>query len=230
MVLLLAVSLSALPAPFESLVATDLRGYKVYAQPGALRPLKGCNPEEAACHLVEVDKKGPTLCVGFDPGPSEDPTFLLLPKAACGKPASGVEPLLAVGATALIIPGNGFVYSMGQTNSYFDVRRKFEVRGGKVVEVKQPFLWVGGGLRKVKRTPLMDENEPVSPVVLRSEKRPDAPIVATVPLGGEVEVLLSEAPESRWFLVRTAFGLVGWYQTPSEATLPDTLMLYFAGD
>ena len=230
MSLLFALVLAALPAPFDNLVDTVLWDHKVFTRPGALKPLKDCNPRNTPCHLVELDAKGPTVCVGFDEGPSDDPTFVLLPRAACGKPLGTMEPLLEIGATTLIIPGNGFVYATGHTNNYVDARRKFELSGGKLREVKQPFYAVGGGPRRVQRTPLMDEDDPVQPIILRSERRDDAPVVATVPAGGEVEVLLSDGPDTGWFLVRTAVGLVGWYHSPSGGTMPDTLGIYFHGD
>lgn len=145
------------------------------------------------------------------------------------RPERAGEPLLSVGATTFVAPGNGFVYSAGFTNTYFNARRKFEVKAGKVREVKQPFYFVGG-TRRVARPPHVDESEPVQPVLLRAEKSDAAPLVATLTEGAEVELLLSDEPTSGWFLVRTGFGLVGWYHSPSQGITPDSLGLFFHGD
>lgn len=219
-----------LPPPFDKLVATrpatDRESVVVYARPQALKPMKCQQP----CFEVVLEEKAAPLCLVFDEGPSEDPTFVVYPRSVCSKGLEGAgEPLLSVGATTFVVPGNGFVYSSGFTNNYFTARRKFEVKAGKVREVRQPFYFVGG-TRRVARTPLQDDTEPVKPIVLRAEKNDGAAAIATLTEGAEVELLLSDDPTSGWFLVRTGFGLVGWYHSPAQSLTPDSLGLFFNGD
>jgi len=45
----LLVVLSSLPAPFDSLVPTEVHGHQVFTRPKALRLMKGCNPTETPC-------------------------------------------------------------------------------------------------------------------------------------------------------------------------------------
>lgn len=218
---------SALPQPFDTLAKTEVGAYSIYA-PSPLKPLSVCDGG-VLCFEASLEYKGPPYCVVFDPGPSEDPTFLVFRRESCRKSPEESEALLSVGATALIIPGNGFLYTSGHTDNYFDIRRKFEVKGRSIREVVQPFYFVGGK-RRVQRPATLDAKKPVEPVVLRSEKKDTAAVVATLPEGSECEVLLSDGPLSGWFLVRTAFGLVGWYHAKSQTLEPDPLGIFFNGD
>ena len=86
---------------------------------------------------VRLDRTSQTrYVVCLDPGASNDPAFVIVD-------ATTKKPLGAVDADHLLLPGNGFIYAMGRTNKLHIERRKFVVRDTEVVEVKQPFLYVG---------------------------------------------------------------------------------------
>lgn len=129
----------------------------------------------------------------FDMGPSEDPTFQIFEEQ------KGKEPMEigSINANRVYIPGSGFLYSSGTTNSYFDKRRKWELKDRKLFELKQPFYAVAVS------------TETKEPITLWSDPK-KAGRVAELPKGYSVEIVLSDDEEKR-FLVRTGFGLVGWY-------------------
>ena len=115
----------------------------------------------------------------------------------------------------------GTIYTAGHTNNMFNMRRKFQLQGDTIREVRQPFYYVG-----LKGKTL---NE-ITLYAVKSGKD----IVAQLPADYEIEILLAEYAEKDTemgtrFLVRTEFGLVGWLRVEgfAEGVLKE---LYFAGD
>jgi hypothetical protein len=103
----------------------------------------------------------------------------------------------------------------------YDRRRKFQIQADTVIEVKQPYNYVG-----LKGKALRD-------FVLYKDKQGDE-FVAQIPKGYDVEILLAEAETKDFaidynFLVKTDFGLVGWLRldSPTEQVIEG---LYYAGD
>ena len=98
----------------------------------------------------------------------------------------------------------------------FDVRRKYVLQGDKLVEVKQPFYWVGL------------ESKAKKDLVLYSGKD-QKETVARLPKGSALTVVLSEGES--WYLIKTPFGLVGWLKIEGVSQEADTIEgLYFRGD
>lgn len=157
----------------------------------------------------------------FSPGPSVDPQFRITD-------ARNRE-LFHDFAEELCINANSTIYTSGNTNKMFNERRKYQYANGKVTEVKQPFCYVGVKGKLLK------------PVTLYSQKTGGA-IVANLPVGYEIEVLLAEEDykkdadgygEAKNYLARSAFGLVGWLRLKEEdMTMHDPVVrgLGFMGD
>jgi len=132
--------------------------------------------------------------IKYDEGPSVDPTFEVFSR-------SENRPLLTVNATTLIVPGNGYIYSAGHTNNMFDQRRKYKITKDGFREVRQPYYYVG------KET-VANKN-----INLFSSRNGKGELVATVPKGGKIVVLINIDND---YLVKTPFGLVGWLNLKEE--------------
>jgi hypothetical protein len=156
----------------------------------------------------------------YSPGASMDPTFRITDAKNNVIWEHFVE--------ELAIDGRGVIYTSGNINHMFNMRGKFKLADGKVTEVKQPFLYVGVLGKMLK------------PAKLYSAKT-GGDVVASLPVGYEVEVLLAEdyqkfgndVVQPRAFLVRTKFGLVGWLiLSEADATHFDPIIkgLGYMGD
>jgi len=147
--------------------------------------------------------------VDYDEGPSADPSFIITREGA-------EEPCGTLPGLHLYLPGNGSLYTSGHANTMFDEHRKYTVAQGRLAESKQPYLHVGitGKAKKdltIYATPAQNE------------------AVAAIPQGATMTVLLADGADH--YLVKTAFGLIGWVTIPSnsqEATVVEGL--FFAGD
>ena len=96
----------------------------------------------------------------------------------------------------------------------FDQRKKFRLEKDKIIEVLQPYYYVGLESKVKKRiniysTPQQDE------------------VVASLPEGSPVTVLLNKGEQ---YLLKTSFGLVGWVLIPGGSQETPIEGLYFAGD
>ncbi len=140
----------------------------------------------------------------FTPGASGDPQF----RFSDAKNKVLWEQV----AVEMCINANGVIYTAGNTNKMFNERRKFQLSDNKVSETKQPFCYVG-----VK-------GELLKPVTLYSQKE-GGMVVANLPVGYEIEVLLAEEDYTAGeygeglpmnYLARTAFGLVGWLRLTED--------------
>ena len=182
-----------------------------------VHPKQACVPkvfdEEGPAHteLCQLAIGSKTVVVEFSNGPSDDPAFLL---------RVGEESLLLPG-TSLYAPGGASIYVSGWTNSFHPQRRKFTFDGRRFVEVVQPFEYVG---IKSRVTHIGEEGGSTT-VTLFADKEKKGK-VAVLPEGSEIEVLLADRDD--WYLVRTSFGLVGWYSTHGSLITP--IGLVFAGD
>lgn len=166
-------------------------------------------------HEVITTKLAPdaeeTFLIIFDPGPSADPNFQI---------ARGTEPtdnayLGSMNGLELTIPGDGFLYVSGHTNTTFDQRRKYRVTDQGLEEVPQPFYFVGLATQTLK------------PVRLRSEVD-GGEDVKTLPPGTPVEILLNREDD---YLIKTSEGLVGWFTEKLTTQDPEHFEgLYYRGD
>jgi len=148
--------------------------------------------------------------IDWYPGPSEDPTFIISMKSGKDEVEVG-----GINAKELIIPGNGYIYSSGHTNNMFNTKKKYKIENEKLVEIKQPFYYVG-----LESFTLMDT------VIYRDVKQKQE--VARLPKNTKVKVLVSA--EDDYYLISTDFGLTGWlYIYPGQNSRVIEGM-YYAGD
>lgn len=143
----------------------------------------------------------------YSPGMSADPQFAITDKDN--------NIIWSDMAEELCISSTGVIYTSGNLNRMFNQRMKFQFSNGEVREVEQPYYYVDvkGSLLK--------------PVKLYNEKNNLGELIATLPVGYEIEVLLSEVEtavdeygytEHQYnYLARTAFGLVGWLHLSEDS-------------
>lgn len=159
----------------------------------------------------------------FSPGMSMDPYFSFY--------EANKNRIESIGCEQLCINAEGVVYTVARINRICEQREKWILQDGRMTLVKQPYHYVGL------------KSKTLRPVVLYTEKRNSGTVVATLPKGAKIEILLAannlEIDDDgffsvpRDFLVRTPFGLVGWLYIPQgEEIYPSAVVdgLFFAGD
>lgn len=144
----------------------------------------------------------------YSPGPSADPQFIISDK--------NNQLIWSEFSEELCVNSNGIIYLSGNLNKMFNQRKKLQFSNGKVREVKQPYYYVDVRGKLLK------------PIKLYSQKENRGELIATLPIGYEIEVLLADAnvqmseygyeEEITNYLVRTAFGLVGWLKLSESDT------------
>lgn len=135
--------------------------------------------------------------LNWDEGPSGDPNFRIVndnTKQEINYTHDG-EPWDIAGDN-IIIPGNGYLYISGHTNNLFNEHRKFTIKKNKLIEIEQPFYYVG-----IDDTLLQE-------LVIYSDTS-ETSILAHLPKGYRVTVLIN-IKNTNWFLIKTKYNLVGW--------------------
>jgi hypothetical protein len=207
--------------PFPGLKSLGLPGYlsgTIHYDPSITKvinqPLNPGSPEYEAIPTTRVletklDRGSDEVwVVDYTEGPSDDPEFRFLKKGE-------IEEAGSVQGLELWLPGTGAAYVSGHADTMFDTRRKLVAKAGKIVEVPQPYYFVGV------------EGKAKKDVVLFTRKG-GKEILARIPKGNPLSVLLAEGDE--WYLARTAFGLVGWLQVPVAQEAEVVEGLFFRGD
>ncbi len=210
------------PDPFPGLNTLAIAGSEG-AMPGNLsydaalaevinKPLAAEEGEPEVRRLLATrlsDESGTRYFIDFDPGPSADPAFIITDEKT-GKQTG------SIGADALVLPGNGFIYATGRSNNLHLERQKFTIRDGKLVEIKQPFSYVG--LESKAKVPLK-----------LLGKKDGGEVIANIPAGHGLQVVLRDGEH---LLVRTKFGLVGWWKMKTDVMPGNAEIegIYYAGD
>jgi hypothetical protein len=195
---------------FPVTISYDPRITQVIGKPLNAGPEHEGEPLVTRALRTRIDRaKSEEVFIDFDPGPSVDPSIVVT-RVGTEEPAGSIPGL------RFYIPGTGAIYASGHTNTMFDVRRKYVLQGDKLVEVKQPFYWVGLESKAKKN------------LVLYSGKD-GKETVAHLPKGSALTVVLSEGES--WYLIKTPFGLMGWLKIAGGSQEADTIEgLYFQGD
>ncbi len=199
--------------------------------------LKDFSPfEEPLLVLLEtqLDAKNPKkYLIAFDPGPSDDPSYLILDATQTQTQIPKV--LASLWALNMVLPANGMLYTSGHSNTMYDKHYKYELKGDTIVEVKQPFYYIGL------------ESELYKPFTLYAD-REQKQAIAQLPKGSKITVVLAEEypnpdmpdyPKER-FLLASPFGLTGWVtietmqadgsNDPNADYITGIKGIYFAGD
>ncbi|MCC7223060.1 MAG: hypothetical protein IT273_04990 [Chitinophagales bacterium] len=181
---------------------------------------------------TELDRKtAKKYLIAYDPGPSDDPSYLVLDAAN----RKAIKVVASLWALNLVVASNGLLYTSGHTNTMYDKHCKYELERDTIVEVKQPFYYIGLASELYKPFTLYADREMTQPI-------------AQLPKGSKVTVVLAEEypnpdmpdyPLER-FLFATPFGLTGWTRIesmqadgsddPAAEYMTGVKGIYFAGD
>ena len=118
---------------------------------------------------------------------------------------------------------SGTIYTSGHLNSIYNRRRKFQIQDYTILEIKQPYNFVGLKGKTLKAITLYKDK-------IGNET------VAQIPKDYEIEILLADESTKDFdidynFLVKTDFGLVGWLRLTNDDIYGNILKdLYYAGD
>lgn len=102
----------------------------------------------------------------------------------------------------LLLNGHGSVYEYARPRDLClgMATKKFEFRGGALIEVKQPFVYLDDS-----DTTTLEE------IPLFQDTRSASPQVATLNKGSQVKILDSrKIGDAHWYLIKTPLGLTGW--------------------
>jgi hypothetical protein len=167
-------------------------------------------PDAQRLVSTRIDRENETrYFIDFDSGPSADPSFVITEEK------TGVV-LGSIGGESIIIPGNGFIYVSGRANRLHQEQAKYTIRDGKLVEIVQPFAYVG--LKSKAKVPLK-----------LLAKKDEGEVIANVPAGDAVEVVLRDGEH---LLIKTNFGLLGWWKANANVMADNAEIegIYYAGD
>lgn len=156
-----------------------------------------------------------SLIILYNEGLSADPTFVVY--------NSNHELLGEFLAREFYINSSGTIYTSSHTNNSYNRRCKFQLQNDSIIEVKQPYYYVGLKDKTLKNITLYKDKEGTE-------------VVAQLPKDYEIEILLAEPDTQDYkaiecFLVRTEFGLVGWLRVENIGMMGTVLKgLFYAGD
>ena len=155
-----------------------------------------------------------SIIIAYSDGASDDPQFIFYKETQPKK----YQYLFTIDAEQLIIPGNSFIYSSGSANNMFDQRRKFKVVNDALTEIKQPFYAIGLKTKTLKA------------ITIYSDKNLKTP-VATIAANSPIEVVASEYNEEeiKFFLIKSEFGLLGWWKQ-NDSSAEEIKGLIYNGD
>lgn len=204
--------LSSLPipadlTPFPGKLSYDPALTQVVNKP--LKPEEGA-PEGQRLVATRLNREADSsYFIDFDSGPSADPAFVITDEKT-GKVIG------SIGAESLVLPGNGFIYATGRANRMHLEHLKYTIQDGKLVEIGQPFSYVG--LKSKAKVPLK-----------LLAKKDGGEVIANIPAEDPLEVVLRDGEH---LLVKTRFGLLGWWKMQLNV-MPDNAEIegiYYAGD
>jgi hypothetical protein len=156
-----------------------------------------------------------SLTIIYSEGMSADPGYVITTNTG--------KVIRRFSCVEFYINGSGTIYTSGHVNNMYDRRRKFQIQNDTIVEINQPFNYVGLKGKTLKS------------IVLYQDKVGNK-IVAQLPKDYEIEILLADAKTEDYamdqnFLVKTDFGLVGWLRLTFDDIYGTVLKeLYYAGD
>ena len=157
------------------------------------------------------EKKGSFL-IACDNGASDDPGCAILKEEG----GNQKEVSKKIWGLIFIFPGDGSIYAEGHMNTMFNERKKYAWKNNAFSEVKQPYKYVG-----------LDSTTKTAVTLVSSPS--DKEVVATLPKGSPVTVLLNEGDH---YLIKTPFGVLGWL-TIQEGSMEENSPIkgiYYAGD
>ena len=163
------------PDSFKGYVAYQLGWNSLFLAPELAEKAKVVyeSPSEERASTIVFPLGKTSVSMSFDPGPSEDPTFVI---------DLGAEQEYLMGET-LYVSSSGSFYLEREMNEYFEKRLKFSISNGKLEEVRQPFYRV--------------DRQCEASTVLRMYEGPcnQGQLIATLPKGSTVDILVMNNAE-----------------------------------
>lgn len=156
-----------------------------------------------------------SLNLKYSQGLSADPEFSILSE-------TGKE-LGKFSCLEFYINALGTIYTAGHVNNMYNKKRKFQILKDTIIEIQQPFNYVG-----VKGKTLKD-------ITLYKSKIGDT-VIAQIPKNQEIEIILAEGATEDYsidyfYLVKTEFGLIGWLRLSKDDYQGKVLEnLFYKGD
>ena len=196
--------------------------------------MKDCHalPKSDPCYEAD-NYNGKTLLGKYKNASMTDYVNILYPRPSmtrCSPSPTSTTTSSGRNGEEMCINSSGVIYLSGNMDKMFNQRMKFQFANNKVTEVKQPYYFV-------------DVKGNLKPVKLYSRKDNRGELIATLPVGYEIEVLLADPDtpidsdgyreQMTNYLARTAFGLVGWLKLGQDDTYfmdPVVKGLGFYGD
>lgn len=147
--------------------------------------------------------------IDFDAGGSLDPMFII-----SRNEHQELKALGSIFGLEITFPGDGFFYVTGHTNNTFNQRRKFTIRDDVLVEIRQPFYYVGLETFTKEDLDVYADRELTTHV-------------AHLPKNTPITVVLNTED---YYLIKTPRDLLGWAKIHVEQQ--DTVIegLYYFGD
>ncbi len=169
--------------------------------------LYGATPKKSIITKISAEDST-SYTVSYFPGPSVDPEFVIF--IDDGKELQEVG---SVFATEIVIPANGYLYFSGHTNNMYNQKRKYIIKNNTLVEVPQPFYYVGVSSVATSYFKIYTDTSYTD-------------VVAEIASGTPVTVLLNK---NEHYLIKTDYGLVGWvkFLEKEKTVIKD---IFFAGD
>lgn len=160
---------------------------------------------------VYVDSLKKKFTIQYNSGPSADPTFTI--KWQEGKKDHD----FSMEGTDLDFLASGEILISGHTNNKFSQKRKIVFKNNKLIEVEQPYYFIG-----IKSKSLIDVDARLNP----DEK---SATIFHLKKDDPVEVILSDTGQL-YFLLKNSEGLLGWVLI-SESQRPTIVKeIFFKGD
>jgi len=147
--------------------------------------------------------------IDYDPGISADPMFCITKIFP-----DTIKYYPCIDGLIISIPGNGYIYISGHTDNMFDQKKIYKIEDNKLVEVQQPYYYVGMETETNIRMDLFSDRS------MRNK-------VVSLEKGAKITVLINT---DNYYLIATQFGIVGWFDYRTHYRDNPIKGIYFAGD
>ena len=181
----------------------------LYLSPELSKKILKNKPQQKTYPQLSINSKNNKITIRFDPGMSDDPTFIIK--------VNNAKEISYIGGDVIYMSTSGYLYSKNASNDYFERTTKYLIGKNNIEEVTQPFYFVNM------------ECKTSTALTLYTEQCEEGSKVATLQKGSKVKIILTEYKNSvckktstddnnhgaptMQFLVATPFGLVGWVST-----------------
>lgn len=141
--------------------------------------------------LILSPESTDTIIIQYTEGASVDPGFQVYQE----RNRELVRLCYLIDGLNCTVPGDGYLYISGNTNSQFNVKKKYQLTNGIIIEVKQPFYYLGL------------ESKALADIRIYCTKALKEEI-GNVKNGDSVSVILNDG---KYYLLKTDRDILGWW-------------------